>query len=145
MRKLTIKRIKSFVGSLGTLKVYVEDPESSTKIKDIPVRILGIVHNGSEMTFVIPNEQVRIVAIMDSLSKNFCYDIYTIPQGEEDVALQGKNIADPMLGNPFRFDNNEYQMPAKDKKKYRILYLLAILVCTGIGAAIGYLIVHFLF
>ena len=39
MRNLTIKRGKSFVGSLAKMKIYIEDPTSNEmRINDIPCR-----------------------------------------------------------------------------------------------------------
>lgn len=49
MRNLTIKREKSFVGSLAKMKVYIEDPTSNEIcINDISCRKIGDLKNGEE-------------------------------------------------------------------------------------------------
>ena len=71
MRNLTIKREKSFVGSLAKMKVYIEDPTSNEiSINDIPCRKIGDLKNGEEKTFQIDEQEVKIYVIGDKLSKN---------------------------------------------------------------------------
>ena len=49
MRKLTIKRAKSFVASLTKVKVYIEDQLSNElTINNVPCRKLGNIKNGEE-------------------------------------------------------------------------------------------------
>ena len=54
MRKLTIKRQKSFVGCLAALKVCIEDHISpDMEINNLPCRMLGKLKNGEEVEKVI--------------------------------------------------------------------------------------------
>ncbi|MBP1575986.1 MAG: hypothetical protein J6A68_00485 [Oscillospiraceae bacterium] len=47
MRNLTIKRTKSFVGCLGKMKIYIEDPTSNELlINNTPCRKIGDLKNG---------------------------------------------------------------------------------------------------
>lgn len=104
MRNLTIKREKSFVASLMSVSIYIEDQENKEiTINNIPCRSLGYLKNNSEETFSIPNEEVKIIAIIDTLSKEFCNDKITIPAGDDDVSISGKNKFSPFKGNPFIF------------------------------------------
>ena len=54
MRTVTIKREKSFVGCLATLKVYIEDPESNgITIGGVPCRKLCTFKNGEVAAFEV--------------------------------------------------------------------------------------------
>jgi len=91
MRNLTITRTKSFVGCLGTMKVYIEDVMGGElNINGFPCRKLGKLKNGATVTFEIPDTATRIYVIADRLSISFCNEFYPIPAGtyngvEEDV------------------------------------------------------------
>ena len=86
MRNLTIKRTKSFVGCLGKMKVYIEDPLSNEMtINNTPCRKLSVLKNGEEKTFLIDENEAKVFVIADKLSKGFCNEYYNVPAGEEDV------------------------------------------------------------
>lgn len=133
MRKLTIKRHKSFVGCLGTMKVYIEDPMTNElMISGVPCRKLGTLKNGEEAEFMIENSAARIYVIADTLSKELCNECYQLQEGEEDVYLSGKNHYNPGAGNPFWFDGvTDPDVLAGRKKKSK----------TGIWVIIGAVIV----
>jgi hypothetical protein len=105
MRKLTVKRRKSFVASLMKVKLYVSD-ETSNEITIIGVkcRQIGEVANGKEASFDIDNNEVVLFAIIDKVSKDFCNDKIVVKAGEEDACVTGKNKFSPFSGNPFIFD-----------------------------------------
>lgn len=108
MRNLTMERVKSFVGSLAKMKVYIEDPFSNELvINNVPCRKLGELKNGETQTFEIGEEAAKVFVIADKISRNFCNDYYEIPAGQENVFLSGKNKFNLATGNAFRFDNNE--------------------------------------
>lgn len=70
MRNLTVKREKSFVACLITMKVFAEDKEhGETVIDGTPCRRIGELKNGEEKTFPIGEECVKIFVIADELSK----------------------------------------------------------------------------
>lgn len=105
MRNLTITRKKSFVGCLGKMKVYIEDPNTGELlINDVPCRKLGTLKNGETATFPISEQAARVYVIADKVSRGFCNDYYPLSAGMEDVVLTGKNKFHPGAGNPFRFD-----------------------------------------
>ena len=117
MRNLTIKRIKSFVGCLGKVKIYIEDPTSSEiVINGVSCRKLGEIKNGNEATFQIENNALKVFAIFDKLSKNYCNDFYELCEGEEDIYLSGQ-CRFSLGSNAFRFDNNPSQSAAANRKK----------------------------
>lgn len=118
MRNLTIKRDKSFVACLMADKVYMEDSASSEiTINNVPCRLLGTLKNVEQKTFSIPQEETKIFVIADKLSKNFCNEVYTVPAGEENVFLSGRNHFNPASGNAFRFDGNIRPEPWRTGKR----------------------------
>ena len=146
MRNLTIKREKSFVGSLAKMKVYIEDPTSNEIcINDTPCRKLGDLRNGEEKTFQIDEQEVKIYVIADKLSKNYCNEFYQLPAGQEDVFLSGKNKFNPANGNAFRFDNNEIEETIASRKRGARKGLLILIVAAIVGAVVGYSITSNLF
>lgn len=146
MRNLTIKREKSFVGSLAKMKVYIEDPTSNEIcINDISCRKIGDLKNGEEKTFQIDEQEVKIYVIADKLSKNYCNEFYQLPAGQEDVFLSGKNKFNPANGNAFRFDNNESEETIASRKRGARKGLLILIVAAIVGAVVGYSITSNLF
>lgn len=146
MRKLTLKREKSFVGSLANYKVYLEDPENGDLvIKGTNCRKLGTIANGSDAVFEIGDGAAKLFVIGDKLAKEYCNDFYQIPEGTEDIVLTGKAKYDPAAGNPFYFDGNEGNAEAMDnrkKSKKRGLVVLIIALIVGILVGIGFSVVR---
>ena len=141
MRNLTITRTKSFVGCLGKMKVYIEDPTASEiVINNVPCRKIGELRNGEVRTFAVDERAQKVFVIADKLSKSYCNDFYQLPEGQEDVFLSGKNKFAPSIGNAFRFDNN-YDPAAltarqKTHKKGWIITILAIILGFAVGFAV---------
>ena len=141
MRKLTIKRNKTFVACLGKMKVYVEDHSSSElTISDVPCRKLGELKNGEEKTFEIGNEAAKIFVIADKLSKDYCNDLYELPEGDEDIVLTGKNRFNPATGNAFRFDNNDSHVVRSNRERGTGKGMIALIVAIVVGVIVGFLI-----
>ena len=143
MRNLTIKRIKSFAGSLGKANVYIEDPVASElTIGKVPCRKIGQLKNGEEKTFQIEETAAKVFVIMDRLSKDFCNDFYQLPEGQEDISLSGRNVFNLAVGNPFRFDNNNDAQALANRKRNTkrgpFVMIGAILIGLVIGSYIGY-------
>ena len=146
MRNLTIKREKSFVGSLAKMKVYIEDPTSNEIcINDISCRKIGDLKNGEEKTFQIDEQEAKIYVIADKLSKNYCNEFYQLSAGQEDVFLSGKNKFNLANGNAFRFDNNESEENIANRKRGTRKGLLILIVAAIVGAVVGYSITSNLF
>lgn len=141
MRNLTIKRTKSFVASLGKMKVYIEDPTASELlINQVPCRKLGVLKNGEVQTFQIGEEAVKIFVIADKLTKNYCNDFFQLPAGQEDVYLTGRNKFSLFAGNPFRFDNNDSEEVAANRKKGTRKGVIVLAVALLVGISLGYCI-----
>ena len=146
MRKLTIKRTKTFVACLMKMKVYIEDHSAGEiVINDVPCRKLGDVKNGEEKTFEIEDGAAKVFVIADKLSKNFCNDFYQLPEGTEDIVLSGKNYFNPINGNAFRFDNNDNAAASTNRKRGTRIGIIVMVVAFVVGAVIGFLIVSKLF
>lgn len=145
MRNLTIKRTKSFVASLGKMKVYIEDPASTEiTINDTPCRKLGELKNGEEKTFQIDENPAKVFVIADKISKNFCNEYYSIPEGSEDIFLSGKNKYNPATGNAFRFDGNTDPEVQANRKKSQRKGFIFLVICIIVGFAVGYFVTSFL-
>lgn len=117
MRKLTIKRKKSFVASLAKLKVYIEDPAGELDITGIKCRLLGTLANGEEKSFYIEENAAKVFVIADKMSRDYCYDCRNLPEGNEDIYLTGKNAFNPATGNAFRFEGARMRKSQKDTRK----------------------------
>lgn len=146
MRNLTIKRIKSFVGCLAKMKVYIEDPTSNEiTINDLSCRKLGDLKNGEEKTFFVTENEAKVFVIADKLSKNYCNDFYKLPAGENDLFLSGKNCFNPINGNAFRFDGEADEEIMKNRKKGIYKGLAVLIVAIIIGFIIGFVATTSLF
>ena len=152
MRKLSIKREKSFVGCAAKMQVYISDFQSNElemplhtvdtetgekKVEKISCRKLGEIKNGEEATFEIGNDAAMIFVIADKASKDFCNDCYPIKAGDEDISLSGKNKFNPMVGNAFRFNDNDVNMTA-NRKKSTGKGVFVIIAAAIVGVLVGY-------
>lgn len=137
MRNLTIKRAKRFVACLGKIQIYIEDAAGDLTISGRLCRKLGTVKNGEEKTFSITTEAVRIFAIADKVSKNYCMEYYQLEEGEEDILLTGKNVFNPICGNPFRFDDNHSEGIEAHRKQGRRHGRIVVAVALAVGLVVG--------
>lgn len=146
MRNLTIKRTKSFVGSLAKMKIYIEDATSNEMlINNIPCRKIGDLKNGEEKTFQIGEQEAKVFVIADRISKNYCNAYYQLPEGQEDIFLSGKNKFNPANGNAFRFDNNESEEIVANRKHGTRKGALILIIAAVVGAVVGFSITSGLF
>ncbi len=142
MRKLTIKRQKSFVGCLVKAKVYIEDTVApETEINGVPCRKLGDLKSGEEKSFEITNSGAKLFVIADQMSKNFCNEFVNIPEGEEDVYFSGKNYFNPLSGNPFRFDGVTDEETLQNRKENVKKGGPILAVCIAVGFVAGFVVV----
>ena len=143
MRKLTIKRRKTFVACLMKLKVYIEDPSAGElTINGVACRKLGDIKNGEEKTFEIGEQAARVFVIADTLSKNYCNEFYELPERQDDISLSGKNCFNPANGNAFRFDNNTSAAALENRKRGLKKGVVVLIVSIVVGAAVGFLIAY---
>ncbi len=140
MRNLTIARQKSFVASLVTMKVYIEDHiMSEITINGTPVRKIGDLKNGETKTFIIDNNACKVFVIADALSKNYCNEFYNVPEGEAPVFLTGKNHYNPANGNAFQFDGVTDPEVLKNRKKGSKKGIIVLIIAVIVGAVIGFI------
>ena len=138
MRELTITRTKSFVGCLAKIKIFIEDPENgSTQIGGMLCSKLGELKNGETKTFTIENGPLRVYAIADQLSKDFCNDFYQLPEGEDNICLSGRPRFNPGTGNAFRFDGNPSQASVSNRKRGLRIGLIVMAIALAIGTIVG--------
>ena len=141
MRNLTITRNKTFVGCLVKVKFYIEDPQSSElTIRGIPCRKIGELKNGQSATFAVEEGNLRLFAIADTKSKEYCCDCYQLPEGSEDLSLSGQNRFNLSVGNAFLFDGNNTPEAVAFRKKGKGKGLLVLILAAVIGLGIGLLV-----
>ena len=146
MRNLTIQRTKSMVGSFAKVKVYIEDHcTNELTIQNVPCRKLGELKNCETKTFQVGEESVRIFVIADTVSKDFCNELYVLPTDTEDIFLSGKNTYNPAAGNPFRFDGITDEVTLQNRKQGKGKNMLVLVVALLIGLAIGFIATSGLF
>jgi hypothetical protein len=138
MRTLTVTREKAVCGRLRKVKLYVEDASASEiTLANIPCRLLGTLKNGETQSFEIPEEAVRIFAIMDKFSAACCNDCYPIPAGSEAVVLTGKRTFNPVSGNAFRFSGLTDEAALGNRVKScnkGVLALMSVLLVVSLAA-----------
>ena len=140
MRNLTVKRTKSFVGCVGKLKVYIEDPASQEiLLGNAYCRKLGELKNGEEKTFQIDDRAAKVYVIFDELSKGYCNEFYQLPEGQEDIRLTGKCKFNLFAGNAFRFDNNDNPEARENIKRTTRKGMPVIIISVILGVAVGLL------
>lgn len=141
MRKLTIERRKTFVACAMKLKVYVEtDGVGDLVINDTPCVKLGTLKNGETQTFEVTEKAAKVFVIVDSASKNYCNDMYQLPEGSEDVSLSGQNKFSLASGNAYVFDNNDNPEAVANRKKGKTVGTVVAVVAIVIGAIVGFLL-----
>lgn len=141
MRNLIIQRRKTFIASLITMKVYIEDIYSNDLvINNIPCRKIGELKNGEQKSFLIDEYQRKVFVIADKISKNYCNDFYIIPTGYNDVFLTGQNKFDLTTGNAFRFDNNNNINVIEARKKGSYKGIIVLIISILLGYFLGYFI-----
>ena len=138
MRNVTIKRRKSFVGCLLKARVYVRDElYPDTYINRCPYRFLGILRNGEEQTFLVPDEAVEILVASDPLMKGVYNDRVCIEAGIDPVVLSGSCE----MGLGFVFDgvaNEQRTQTLKKKKKKGIIFLIvSVIIGVVLGNIVG--------
>lgn len=141
MRNLTIKRTKRFVGCLGTMKVYIEDPQANDMtINGVTCRMLGMLKNGEAKTFPVSEEAAKVFVIAGKLSKGFCNEYYPLPEGTEDMVLTGRNCFNPAAGNAFRFDAVTDPAVLANRKKTTRKGFIVLIVAAIVGAVVGFVV-----
>ena len=138
MRNITIDRRKSFVGSLGTFRVYAEDPAASEMIiRGVPCRKVGEMKNGEQTTFQLGDEETRLFVINGQASKNYCVEMYRLPAGNTDAFLGGVCKFNPAAGNAFRFDDNDSEEAKAVRKRGTKSGTLITVISIIVGALVG--------
>ena len=139
MRAVTIKREKTYVGCVATVKLYIEDPISgNTLINGVNCRKLGELKNGEEKSFPIDTNAVRIFAVSDQLSRNYSNDLIKVPAGEEDCFFTGKYHFGWLAGNPFRFDGEADEEILENRKKNNKKGGVVMVIACLVGLLIGF-------
>lgn len=135
MRKLTIKRRKSFYACLVSSKVYLETPNGGdTVINGTVCTKIGELKNGEEKTFNISDNAVKVYVVCNSLE--LYNDFYQLTEGSEDVTLTGKHAFS--MNGAFVFDNNTNPEAIQHRKKGKRLIVIIMIIAVVIGAVAGF-------
>ena len=112
MRKITVNRKKSLIGCTGTVLIYTIDRIQFDKIIEEEKEItkdqcvfVGSIKNGSDLKFEITNNEIVILSAYDNLRLFWVHGAIIIPEGKEEIILNGKVKFNPALGNPFVFES----------------------------------------
>lgn len=139
MRKVYLTREKTFAACLATLSVYIEDGiNPDFEISGVPCRHICKIKNGETVSFDIGNEAKKVFVIADTVSRNYSNDYYQIPAGENDVEISGKNVVNPGIGNPFRFNGVTDEDALAGRKSANRKGVLITILAVLLGAVIGF-------
>ena len=108
MRKITIKRNKSFVG--GGARVHICILDNVNGDIDIDGNIckeIGVLKNGEEKSFIISEEENIIYAFYNYAYKDSTYDTFKVPANNNNYRVTGKIKFSLSNNSPFRFDINK--------------------------------------
>ncbi len=138
MRRLTITRRKTIVGSWGKLKVYlVDNLHNDLDVCGESCRLIGTLKNGETKSFDIDSGEGRVYVLFDKASRNWCNDSRLIPDGDDDVTLTGICKFNPFIGNAYLFDGEPDEVSAKNKKKSNLKGCLTMILACLIGVGLG--------
>lgn len=127
------------------MKVYIEDEANpETTINGVPCRKLGFIKNNETKTFEIDEKAAKLFVIVDALSKNYCNDLYPIPEGTEDIFLSGTFKYDFSTGSAFRFDGVASLETIMHRQQTEKKGLTLLVVFVIIGFILGILKAVFL-
>ena len=111
MRKITVNRKQSLIGCTGTVLIYTIDKMQFDKIieeeKDITIDqcvFVGSIKNRSYLKFEITYDEIVIFSAYDNLGLFKVHSAIIIPEGKEEIILNGKVKFNPARGNPFVFE-----------------------------------------
>lgn len=104
MRKLTIIRKKTFIASISKVFIYsIHEHIKDEEITKDMCTYLGEIKNGKSLEVVIEESEVTILAAYESLGIFMITDYITLPEGNQNITLEGKAKFNPAMGNPFLF------------------------------------------
>ncbi len=141
MRRVYLTREKSLVGCLAKLQVYIEDQErAEVELDGIPCRVITALENGETVDFAISEEARHIFVIVTANTRKYCGDKILISAGDTDIELVGKNIYNPGLGNPFRFNGVTDEDVLADRKRESRKGVALTALAVLIGLVFGFML-----
>jgi hypothetical protein len=111
MRKLIMKRKKTFTASLVKVRIFIENDLGELELGTVRCREVGSLKNGATGEYDIPNESVYVFVVFSKVLPNEFHTVHQIPAGDGNVELFTGPTLNPLMGNPFdiytRDDLNE--------------------------------------
>ena len=107
-------------------------------IRGVPCRKLGYLKNGEEAVFEIDNNAHKVFVICDKLSKEYCFDVVNVREGDTDLFFQGQNKFDNASGNAFRFDGVTDPDVLASRKKGSAIGTVIMIIAIIVGFLVGW-------
>ena len=101
MRKLILKRKKTFVASFGKIRAFIEDEQGELTLGGVKCREIGSLKNGGTGEYDITTESVYLFVVFSKVLPNEYHSCYQVPAGDETVELFTAPKINPIKGNPF--------------------------------------------
>ncbi len=146
MRNLTVTRERGALGSALSIAIYIEDPTTNDPQNDITVdgvkcRLLGFVRPRRSLTVAIPDSEQKIYAFTPrSMQKSNISDACLIPEGTEDISLNGclHILSSFFKACTFVFDKNiseedKKKLKKKDIKSFISFYLIIFFISLALS------------
>jgi hypothetical protein len=107
MRKLTMIRKKTFVGSIMKAYLYIEAENQGELILDgINCNQVATLKNGQSVTVEIPDHELTVFIVFDKYFPQKFHASFQLDSGDSDLILYTKAHFNPFKGNPFRITEN---------------------------------------
>ena len=110
MRKLSIKRKKSFIGSTCRIFIYIEtsNPSKAILLNGKLFELVGTIANGKELTVEISNKATLVVVAYSRTMPEAFNTKFFVKEGQGHVVLYTKPHFSPFKGNPFSVSDKEF-------------------------------------
>lgn len=96
---------------------------------------------GSETkTCSISNDGVAIFAVFSKATRNYKYDMRSIPAGDEPVFLRGRSVCDYWSGMMFRFDGETSPKVEEDARRFATNMVIVCVVTFIVSFALVFLL-----
>ncbi|MBQ3069355.1 MAG: hypothetical protein IJD01_05370 [Clostridia bacterium] len=141
MRQLTIKRRKVYAACLAKMTVYIEDHQAPEGVLGgLPCRRLGELKNGEEQTFTVSDSAATVFVAPANLTTDRYLERLVIPEGTDDMVLEGQCYINILGGNGFCFDANNNAASAKKRKKSTLLGVLLLIAVGVVSGLVSYFV-----
>jgi hypothetical protein len=104
MRRLIVSNRFSLCSLIGSLKVYIDNPNGELEIHSSRCHKLGQLKNGESQAFEIDEDEHLIYLFFSEVSRDSQALIIPIHKGKDEVRISGRRKFNPTSYNPFSLD-----------------------------------------